>query len=116
MTRSVVPNAFWKLTWPPLPRGTSTRLAIVTPLVQFRYDEFGIDWPVGQTVRKLHVVVLVAVTFKTTPTAFAGTPLLPAIVRSSRPFFPRWLPAFAWPLPLRVSVILVGGWVLNRPD
>jgi len=54
-------------------------------LDQFRFEAVGLDWPVGQTVSQLKALLLVTVTLRMTAVALAGTPLAPAIVRSTRP-------------------------------
>src|ERR1700730_397854 len=97
------------LTWPPVPTGTKTRLGIVCPAVQFKFDELGWATPLGHTVRKLVALVRVTVTLRiAADTPFTGAP--PAPVTCTLRVVPalRVMPALGCPLPGRVSVIRAG--------
>src|ERR1700686_1979885 len=74
------------VTWPPVPAGTVTRFARVSPAAQLRLETVaGLD-PAGVTFRKLEAVVLATVTLRTTPVAPAGTVVVPpATVKVSDP-------------------------------
>src|SRR5437660_10641876 len=86
-----------------------TRFGTVTRGFQFRLEARGSPLPLGKTVKKPAVLVLVAVTFMTTAlTPPAGIPPAPVTWTSSVLPWPRCVPALAWPLPDRVSVILAG--------
>src|SRR2546425_845426 len=100
------------LTLPPVPTFTTTRLGMVTPPFQLRFEARGLGWPVGHTVRKDPAVVSVTVTLSTTAdTPLAGTPPTPVTVKSSEPPGPSgWLNP---PVPLRVSRIRAGARLVN---
>src|SRR5260370_1232685 len=83
-TTLVLPLRLNMLTLPPVPTLTGTRLGMVSPAAQFRFDAVGLGWPVGHPVRKDGALVSVAVTLSTTAdTPLAGTPPAPVTVRSS---------------------------------
>src|SRR6266851_7305457 len=90
------------VTWLPLPMGTLTRFALVSPATQLRLETVAGAAPAGVTFRKLAVVVLVTVTLRTTPVAPAGA----ATVRLRDPPGPSG--ADAPPVPFRVSRIRMG--------
>src|ERR1700682_2507575 len=74
------------VTWPPLPTGTLTRFARVSPATQLRLETVLAAPPAGPTFRKLAAVVVVTVTLGTTPVAAAGTVVgPPATIRLSEP-------------------------------
>src|SRR6267378_234290 len=87
---------------PPVPTGTSTRLAMVLPAVQLRLEALGRAVPFGKTARKLPAVVLVTVTFRTTAMAPAGAsgaaPVTERLMDFAAPSR-----AIGAPVPLRVS-------------
>src|SRR5881396_1176031 len=85
-----------------------TRLGTVCPATQLRLEAFGRALPEGQTVRKLGAVVLTVTLRIAEETPFAGTPPAPVTWIAMLPPASSLLPAFGWPLPDRVSVILVG--------
>src|SRR2546425_13021419 len=92
------------------------RLGTVQPATQLRLETTGMVPPAAHAVRKLAAVVLVTVAFRTTPdTPELGTP--PAPVTWTLRVLPaaRVDPAFACPLPARVSVIRAGGTATYPP-
>src|SRR5438093_1349491 len=102
---------------PVVPRVATTRLGTVCPATQLRLEAFGRALPEGQTARKLGAVVLVTVTLRIAEeTPFAGTPPAPVTWTAMLPPASSLLPAFAWPLPDRVSVILAGVSATSCPD
>src|SRR5258706_5994085 len=107
--RSALPGPLLKDTLPPVPTGTTTRLGIVLPAAQWRLDASGSEDPVGNTVRKPAVVVLVTVAFSTTAlTPVAGMPPTPVTWTSRVEPAVSVDPALGWPLPGRVSVMRPG--------
>jgi hypothetical protein len=73
------------VTFPPVPTGITTRLAIVCPARKFRDDASGGVAPVGNTVSHPGEVGSVTVMFITTAVASAGTPPRPATCTSTTP-------------------------------
>src|SRR6267143_172242 len=97
------------LTLPPVPSFTRVRFALVVPAHQFRFEASGLADPVGQTVKKLQAVVLVAVMLRIpAATPDAATPPAPVTWTSICPPVPSVLPALGCPLAGRVSVIRPG--------
>ena len=95
-----------KLTWPSWPIGTTTALAAVSPAAEtFRLDVGGWPWPVGQAVTKPAASASVAVRFRTTALASAGT--TPPVTLRVMALPPASFPA-ATPVPARVSSRRVG--------
>src|ERR1019366_945581 len=64
-------------TWPPEPRGTTTRLAWLVWADTLRLEAVGTALPAGKTVRKVPAVPLMAVTLRTTDWAPEGTESIP---------------------------------------
>src|SRR5215831_7521495 len=81
-TTSTLPRKLKRLTMPPEPTLTMTRLGTVWPPTKLRLDAVGWVAPAGQTVRKLGAVGLVTVTLRATAdTPVAGTPPTPVTWR-----------------------------------
>src|SRR5579871_5280779 len=82
MITSVLPVRLYTDTLPLVPSFTVTALGITSPGVQFKLDAVGLAAPVGHKVRYDDPVVSATVTFRTTASAFAGTPAVPPTVTS----------------------------------
>ncbi len=83
-----------------------TRFGTVWPVAKLTFDVFGFSPPSAKAVTWPPLVVLVAVTLRTTAVTPAGMPPFPPIFRCAEEYAAT-LPAGA-PVPLRVSSRRVG--------